>query len=197
MRRYKGNTPCPGCKRSAAEAPRFALMELCSDCSKFLRRGRNQKDDAKEFAVVEWSRFVGDVYYSEFGEGGRSRPETQRRSNRIRYISDREADAGTSETVIRAFGGVFAALDRGECNTVARLTVSDSDRDRNYVPNRAAAALFELHEAIEGYARSLYAEGFRDGNNLIVGLAAGTHTIDDANDTTARAVEYGRKKARR
>lgn len=180
MNLYKGNKPCPGCRKTAAESPRHRAAEVCLECHRLLELGKGVKNSTTGFSQVKLSQsLTRAVYITDLRE---QQCQAPMRLSGFGYISDTDGQPGSSRHLSEALQHLLETLDDGTKDTYDfKINFKESSSTTYSIHTLPALSLIELLDAMRLYGNRREAEGFECGHRLLVRLGNGSLSIDDFN----------------
>jgi hypothetical protein len=177
---YKGEKPCPGCRRTAGDLPRSRADEVCPECLRLLELGRGVKEQNQNFSQIKLAKYSTQaIYTTDLSKTGDGNPIRQKG---IGYVPDTYDHQGSSSQLMKALEALILTLDDGIKNKYDfRINIEDSFPEIYSVKTLTALALVEFLEVIRLYGNRREAEGFERGHHLLVRLCDGSLSIDDFN----------------
>lgn len=158
MKSYKGDAPCPGCGKTGREKERFCKDDLCWDCKRLLRLG-------KEISEIRENQTdkIAEVNVHMTG---------------LRYLS-----SGETNDCIAAFREfLFSVSDKEKLDNCQSRYIGyyDNSNSKNIygikMAPESADHLESFVMALNQYSKAVYADGVKHGSNLLMRLSEGELT---------------------
>ncbi len=190
MRNYTGKKPCSGCGKTGEEQIRWSVDSLCRPCKEIMKAGKlalqEKENDEDEFVSISVPMYsVGSFKLFEKIKGVASRmlDKTSEYQSGFSYVSDLDIKEGSSKNVgvaLRELFGLLQVTNREADN----LAITSNEGHYYFVlPKNTAMAFFNLWKEIEAHERFLTKQSYNDGKNLLVGLASGSMTMNEFNQS--------------
>lgn len=145
--RYKGKNHCPGCGRSSHDCEMFSATGICSDCSSFIRKGKE---------VFEAMKVQKDIYCRFIFH---SLPKL--------YDSEGGKDVNNSITMLM---GLLNSPDKkveGQDIEIADYYTRTTYPDKAVIREDVALCIDALCRSIINYSGNIYRKGFREGSSVL------------------------------